>query len=264
MVAKIRAIAPQFLSTHTSRFKKLLVNGCSYTWNNSESTAVTWPYYLRDMAGFDQVYDCSQGGSGSSHIFHSTINEIETNQNISPEDTLIVINWSGLHRVDVISQKNTDIWIDATNHAYNFYLDNRYCYFDNFITLPFFRPYQKSKTLLDDLVVQFYKIVSDDGQIIASATQILALFEYLKNKKYTTVFLYFETTLKKELAMIKNDFLSNAVISKIADVKSIGEYANEKLLRIPGDGHPSPDAHLGWTKEHLIPYLESNNLIEKL
>jgi hypothetical protein len=263
MVAKVRAIAPQFLNTHSSRFKKLLTNGCSYTWNNSESVALTWPYYLKDMASFNQVYDCSQAGSGNNHIFHSTINEIETNQHISPTDTLVIINWSGLERVDVISQKDTDALINKTRSAYNFYLKNRYCYFDDFISLPFFRPYGKAETLLDELVLQYYKVVGTDGQVICSITHILALSEYLKNKGYTAIFLYYETTLKKELSLM-NTSLSNALISKIVDIKSLGKYADEKLMRIPNDGHPTPDAHLGWTREYLMPYLESMEYIYKL
>jgi hypothetical protein len=263
MIAKVRHIAPQLLNTHNSEFKKLLVNGCSYTWNNSESTAVTWPYYLKDMASFDLVYDCSQAGSGNTHIFCSTINEIETNQNISPSDTLIIINWSGLERIDAISQKNVDAFMNKKNVAYDFYLKNRYCYFDDFITLSFYRPFHRPETLFDELVSQYYKLVGTDGQVIASITQILALSEYLKNKGYTAIFLYYETSLKKQLALI-NTALSNAVISKIVDIESIGKYANDKSLRIPGDGHPTPDAHLNWTREHLIPYLESQEYIYKL
>ena len=239
------------------------MNGCSYTWNHSEFTAVTWPYYLQDMANFDQVYDCSQAGSGNTHIFCSTINEIETNQNISPANTLVIINWSGLERIDVISQKNVDAVTNKTNSAYNFYLKNRYCYFDDFITLPFYRPFESPKTLLDELVLQYYKVVGTNGQVITSITQILALWEYLKNKGYTVIFLYYETSLKKQLTLM-NTALSNAVISKIANIESLGAYANRKSLRIPGDGHPTPDAHLNWTREHLMPYLESLEHIYKL
>jgi hypothetical protein len=106
MTAKTRKLAKQFTTTYSTEFKNLLVSGCSYTFNNSENHICSWPYYLRDLAGFNEVYDCSQSGAGSNHIFNSIINEIETNININIQDTLVIIMWSGLTRTDVIAEQD--------------------------------------------------------------------------------------------------------------------------------------------------------------
>jgi hypothetical protein len=211
---------------------------------------VTWPYYLRDLSNQDQIYDWSQGASGSNHIFTSTINEIENNTNINKDNTLVIIMWSGLSRVDVVAK--------TTYKGYN--------YFDDFVSLPLLRydAHDKIASSFDQLCVNYHRFIDVDAQIIVSATKILALYDYLKNKGFNFLFLTWEkTTMEFELSKIPNSF-ADAVWNKFNNIKTLGEYATDHNLRIPNDGHPSPDAHLMWTREHLIPHLESLNYIQKL
>ena len=85
MTATLRQLPRVFDPVYTSQWQNLLVSGCSYTWNNSMTDICTWPYYLRDLGNFQQVWDCSQGGSGPAHCFNSIINELTINPELTPK-----------------------------------------------------------------------------------------------------------------------------------------------------------------------------------
>ena len=256
MTARYTSVPRQFIPTHKSKFKTLIVNGCSYSSNNSLTAPVSWPYYLRDLCNFQQVFDYSQGASGSNHIFTSTIYELETNKTIDYNDTLVIIMWSGLSRVDLVAKKNIDSFVDAQDKSLDFWMRNRYYYFDDLISLPLVRPRVYNGTLFNRLQESYHKLIDIDAQIFSSATKILALSDYLKNKKIPFMFLTWEkTSFDLEICKLPME-LDQSVREKIHDIKSLGQHADEMHMRIPNDGHPSPNAHLTWTKEHLIPGLE--------
>jgi hypothetical protein len=246
MTAKIRKLDKQFATTHTTQFKNLLVSGCSFTYNNSDKHICSWPYYLRDLAGFDEVYDCSQSGAGSNHIFNSVINEIETNANINTQDTLVIVMWSGLTRTDVIAEKDiTKSW----HHMSNYHFDNQYA------TLSIFNHVSKS-TPLDQLCQQYKKLISVDAQIYESVIKIIALKSYLDQKGFQSIITSWkDPQLELEHTTIAPNMVDSA-LATLNNIKYLDSYAvNLKET----DGHPTPDAYLGWTREHLLPYLESIN-----
>jgi hypothetical protein len=242
MIAKIRNLPLQFAQTHQTKYKNILVSGCSFTWNNSDSHICSWPYYLRDLAGFDQVYDCSQSGGGTNHIFNSIVNEIETNSAVDPESTLIIVMWSGLTRTDVVAHKD----IVIKNHTMETY------HFDkNFATLSLFN---KSKGVdpIDKMFLEYKRFVNPDAQIYESLIKIIALKSYLQNKKFNFLFTsWMNPTV--ELDRI-NSPLAQSVMDSISHVPYLYEYAI-KNKQIEPNGHPTPDAYLGWTRECLLPCL---------
>ena len=244
-----RQLPKQFTSTHTSEFKNLLVSGCSYTYNNSTKHICTWPYYLRDIGGFNEVYDCGQSGAGSNHIFNSIINEVETNSNINVNDTLVIIMWSGLMRTDVIAETYiTKPWHHMGPYEFN----------DEFSTLSIYDQVD-GNTLLDNLCRDYKKAVSSDAQILESAFKIIALQSYLEKHGFKYIMLnWMDPT--PELKTLNNT-IKQRLLSFFDPVTTLDEYAEITHQRIPNDGHPTPDAHLSWTREYLIPYLESKKLI---
>jgi len=247
-MAYSRQLSKQFTSTHTTKFKNLLVSGCSYTYNNSDTHLVTWPFYLRDIAGFKEVHDASQSGAGSNHIFNSVINEIETNSNINATDTLVIIMWSGLPRTDVIAET----YITKTHHTMSNYEFN-----DKFSTLSI--SVDDSNTLITKLGQQYKKIVSSDAQILESSFKIIALQAYLEKYGFKYVMLNWMDQAP-ELNTL-NISIKERVLSIFDPVKTLDEYAQDTQQRIPNDGHPTPTAHLSWVREYLIPYLESKTLV---
>jgi hypothetical protein len=277
-VAYNRQLPKQFTSTHTTEFDNLLVSGCSFTYNNSTEHLCTWPYYLRDICGFNEVYDSSQAGAGSNHIFNSIINEVETNSNINAKNTLVIIMWSGLTRTDLIAE---------THITKSYYNMNHYNFDDKFSTLSlnsvFIQaPRSDSNPLVAKLHQLYKKIIPGDAQILESAFKIIALQSYLEKQGFKYIMLnWMGPTLNSvfiqaprsdsnplvaklhqlpELNTL-NNAIKESVLSIFDPVKTLGEYATNTRQTIPNDGHPTPDAHLSWTREYLIPYLESKKLI---
>ena len=82
-------------------YKNLLVSGCSFTkdWGNG------WPTALKDILGIPNLYDCSIPGGGNTHIHHSIISKLEMYRDITPNDTLVGVMWTGANRIDTLVSK---------------------------------------------------------------------------------------------------------------------------------------------------------------
>ena len=251
MIAKVRNLHPAFEQKYIASKLNLMVSGCSFTYNNSESHVCTWPYYLRDICGFHEVYDCSQSGAGTNHIFNSLINEIETNDDISPDNTLVIVMWSGLSRTDVIAgQDITERW----HHMSNYHFDRR------FATLSLFNQVG-GDDLIDNLCKDYKTLVDLDAQIYESALKILGLDAYLRHKDFEFIFTsWINPSLDLETL---SKPMQKKILGLMDTVQYLGSYAqsNQKL---ESDGHPSPDGHLGWTKDELIPCLQRKNIIHEI
>ena len=242
---------PQFTPTKFSKFPNLLVSGCSYSYNTSESEIITWPYYLKFLLDFEEVYDCSQSGAGNNHIFNSIINEVETNNNINQSNTLIIIVWSGMSRSDTIADTTiSNPWHPMSNYNFN----------SNFSTLSLFKQLKSNKTELEKLCRQYELLISPYAQAYESCLKIIALHYYLTAKSYNFIFLPWEKFTYELLDF--NDIIPNITQSLMEQSLSVGEFAELHNMRIPGDGHPTTEAHLQWANKHLVPLLESKNLIK--
>jgi hypothetical protein len=236
--AKIRHLKKTFATTHQTKFKKILVSGCSFTYNNSETDICTWPYYLKDLTGIETVFDASQSGAGSNHIFNSIVYECETNSLINADDTLIIVMWSGLSRTDVVAKRLvTDHWHSMSN----------YCFDEQFATLSIFNSVE-GNTYIDDLCKKYKKIISPDAQIIESLIKIQALKQYLISKKFNHVFLSWMDPA------IELKHINTTMTMPLDQVPYLYEFAEQKQM-LETDSHPSPDGHLQWVKECLLPYL---------
>ena len=179
MTAKTRNIKPLFSPITETQYPYLLVSGGSNTWNNSDTNLCTWPYYLRDLCQFKEVYDCSQSGSGCNHIFNSIVNEIETNPVLDPKNTIIICLWPDMSRTDVINFTDTV----KDTHVMSLYNFN-----DRFSTHTLF-PDSPHGGILSDMGKLFKKVVDMDAQVYESAIKIIALDSYLEHRGYKKIFL---------------------------------------------------------------------------
>jgi hypothetical protein len=238
----IRNIAKPFDATYRTTFSNLLVSGCSFTFNNSNQHACSWPYYLRDLCGFREVYDCSQSGAGSNHIFNSIVNEIESNASINNQNTIVIIAWSGLTRTDVIASHDiTKSWHFMSNYRFD----------ENYSTLSIFNSVD-GNSQLEKLCKLYKTIVDADAQILESAIKIIALKNYLQNKKFNHVFVQYQD-LKAELDCL-NLQVKPKTIDCFDNITPIGNHATE----LEPCGHPTPNSYLNWTRECLLPHLVNN------
>ena len=239
---------------HDLCFKNILVNGCSFTFNNSDTDCCTWPYYLAETVGldFEQVYDCSQSGAGSSHVLYSTVNEIETNNNLSPESTLVIVMWSGLARVDVIGKQNiTKEWHHMSNYQFN----------NELATLSLFRNIDTEKSNIEKLCKFYSATVGLTEQIYQSCLNIIALKNYLENKKFKFVFTSWKNS-DLELSTVDNQLADQVKLIFNEDLTYLGDWAKERNMLIPNDGHPDTEAHIQWTRQQLIPCLLRQKFID--
>ncbi len=242
MTAKIRSLDKAFPAEFNTQFKNLLVSGCSFTFNNSEKHVCAWPYTLCNLANFENVYDCSQSGAGTNHIFNSIVNEVETST-LDLADTLIIVMWSGLTRTDVIATSDiTRKWHDMSNYDFD----------KGFSTLSLFNE-SHGDTVVDDLCKIYKRVVSVDAQVYESALKILALDSYLSQKGANFIFLT-GWDLSDDLQYINSELVSK-VKGTFTPLHILFDYAREtKQIEY---GHPNPEAHLGWTKKFLLPYVKS-------
>jgi len=245
MVAKIRNLNRSFPQRYKSNFKNLLVSGGSVVYNNSEDHLCSWPYYLRDIGGFAEVYDCAQAGSGITHLFNSIINEIEINKNFNARDTLVILMLNDFAITDTIATQDiTRPWHKQSNYDFN----------DKFSSLTLFKgPFkEKSSSSLEKLCLEYAKHVDMDAQIYENLIKMRALRAYLNEKKFTYVLLSWQKSYLPEV----NDYL--------VQIEELDTWTERHQMRIPNDGHPTPDAHLRWTNEILIPWLDEKKIIETL
>jgi hypothetical protein len=159
---KIRNTPRVFDIINDLGYKNLLVGGCSFTFNISDTDSSSWPYYIRDKCGFDQVYDCSVQGASNYQILTSITYSIETTL-LDPKDTLVIVMWSGYTRDSEIVGKNIT---DHKDYVYDYTK-----------TVKCVNTSNKNKTL--------------DSYSLENYVYIILLWEYLNSKGYNTVFLNF-------------------------------------------------------------------------
>ena len=233
----------------TTEFKNILVSGCSFVYNNSKKHVCTWPYYLRDITNLDEVIDVSHSGAGNSHVFNSIVNEVEFNDKVNPVDTLVIIMFSGLSRIDLIATPEiTSEWHHMSNYHFN----------ENLSTLSLFHV---DKTMprgpAYDVSDVYVRNVPVKATIFQNCLYMITLSEYLKSKNFKSV-ITFGWNMCNEYALLSNDKMYNRIKSFESTLQYLGQYA-DMINQLEPDGHPNTEAHLLWTKEHLLPYMESVN-----
>jgi hypothetical protein len=251
---KTRQIPKQFETDTNLGYKNLLVSGCSFTYNNSENSAVTWPYYLKDLAGIDQVYDCSLPGAGNYHICHSTIWALETN-NFDPKDTLVIIMWSSHNRDDAIISANS-----LNTFPMKFSYNNSVVSGISGGNHPEGKGNAQNQSIKD-----IDQIKTIESRTVENYLYVSMLYHYLSQRQYKFLFLdYLDRSIPNRGYDFEiRNYLDDSLKSKYHDMV---EYSVENLYRFAikndlldaDDFHPSPKGHLLWTKKYLLPFLKSN------
>lgn len=253
MIFKTRPnIKKQVDTVHNLGFKNLIVSGCSFTYNNHDEYSITWPYYLRDLGGFDQVLDSSLPGAGNYHIANSLQWALEIDQP-EPASSLVIVMWSGCDRDDYIcpeSNANKQYpWSFKYNNSIITGISGGMSAQANGNTITGLKDLAKTKTL--------------ESRAIENYLCINGLWHYLKNSGYKFVFLNFldgnlpsrtrHFDITKYLpTTIKNQYRS--MLTKITDPYT---WALKNDLLSDDDFHPSPDGHLDWTQKILLPKLQT-------
>lgn len=247
---KIRHIEKQFNTVASLGFKNLMVSGCSFTYNNSDNCAVTWPYYLRDLGGFDEVFDCSMVGGGNQHIVNSLIYSIETSS-VNPEDTLIIVQWAGHDRDDYIVAKE-----NLNDYPFEYqYQDDAFVGVTGGQAIANFNDVNSIKN------VQAMK--NRTCRSIENFVRVKSLQTYLKQKGFTFVFFeYRDYSLPgRDNNFDPKPWLHEQAASEYQSMmtefdQNFYKFCLKNNLMEDDDFHPSPDGHLAYTKTVLLPNLK--------
>ena len=106
--------------------------------------------------------------------------------------------------------------------------------------------------MLSKFAQSYQKLFLGGARITESLIHITALANYLDNRGFRYIFLNYEPLKGLELA---DSALVDRVVPLLANVETLGSYADRTNQRIPVDNHPTIDAHLSWTRQVLTPYI---------
>lgn len=248
----------QFPAEKDFGIKNLVVSGCSFTYNNSTEHLCAWPFYLRDLGSFESVFDTSLPGAGNSHISKSLRWDLMSSL-LSADDTLIIVMWSGNDRDDFV----------CDNLCLNSY-PVRYTYIEGVSSAISGGSATKSQGNVDFDWQLLQTKKSKQSRAIENYLEICSLRDFLDLQKYRYVFLNYLDTKLPSLTRDFNiiDYLPEAARqdyhNMFLDIETIYQWALKRDLLMNDDFHPTPDAHLGWTKQILIPALCKLNINESL
>jgi len=225
-------------------YKNLLVSGCSFT-HSLDGT--TWPYHLQQLGSFQNLIECGCFGAGNLHIHHSVIWAIENNPTIIPEDTLVIVMWSGYDRDDIIVDPAS---IDKTHTCQYRYTDQAW------LAITGGEGGKENTVVPLDTIKKVKNLTS---RSIDNYILISSLYHYLTAKKFKFVFTdfytpshvrdsNFEPTLY--LGSLSESF--NKMTRQVSP--NLGDYAD--ILSLPSR-HPTGAQQLQWCLDVLIPHLKS-------
>jgi hypothetical protein len=246
MTFKQRTLNKQFDFLIDFKIKNLVVSGCSFTFNNSEHDLCSWPYYLRDLGNFKQVYDCSLPGAGNYHISQSLQWSLEL-EKLNPADTLVVIMWSGNDRDDFIFSKS------AIKSSYPFsvtYTEKVQAGLSG---------HNEGGNIDIELARKIRNSKDKNSRSVENFLYVNSTWHYLKSNGYQFCFLNYANR-----SDINNDFEINNSIplhlrteySKMfLNVETLYNWSVKHDLISEDHFHPCIDGHLKWTQQVLIPGL---------
>ena len=244
-------IQKQFETVFDFSIKNLIVSGCSFTHNNSMSASVAWPYYLRDLGGFENVFDTSLPAAGNYHISNSLIWALES-ESIHPEQSLVIVMWSGNDRDD---------WITPGSNINHYPFEFKYS--DNVMSAITGGALAESQGNTKIQHKDFFAIQDKESRAIKNYLFITNTWHYLQNKGFRFVFLNF---LNPELSSRTGHFDIKKYLPKkqcknldhmMENIIDPYTWALKHHFLWTDDFHPSPDGHLNWTKYVLLPHLQS-------
>ena len=249
--------------------KNLLVNGCSFTAQvrspGAKDSIVPWADHV---AHHFHVPECdymnwAQGGAGNFYIANSTIDRIES-AGLKPNDTLILVMWSGLSRKDIrISQEYFEILQDY--NCKNSIDGNYYLCSGGAVNSWWHHPAVKP------CFFNVYRASNWQSLVRDSISYIMHLQNYLESKQFRYKFLSFINYWQADRILpvdqeyvIERVFCQQELQTKIDFSKWIfvnqdkdGLYEYALLLGdVQDDGfHPAARAHESFAKNIVIPKL---------
>jgi len=257
--------------------KNLVVNGCSFSELPKSPNTVTWSQVVADRLGVDYYNNIAMGGAGNRYIAYSTVDLLE-HANLNPDDTLVLIMWSGPSRKDL--RISEEWWNHIQNNGYPFgaqfilgdYPDEEYTYWAFSGGIGSSWNYNSTAS---ELFKQQYKISNETIMCRESLEYFNLLAEYLEKHGYRYQFMSFINYWNAESELMQggeyglNHFCNNMPMYKNFDFSkwlfidenknSLGEYARS-TNQYDITNHPTDSAHREYAEKFVIPKLKKEYL----
>ena len=260
--------------------RNFLVNGCSFTEyvehpENPDGIHKTWATFLAEQLAVENHINLASSGAGNDYICQSTVNYLE-NADLVPEETLVIVMWSGVYRTDFPIHKDWYQHFKSGEHPV--------CKTDgisHWISSGGFDGGWRHKPSIKPIFNEFYKITEPVDHCMKSLRHFILLESYLKSRGYKFLFTSYINYWQGNLPyyLIRNNTPGNHQVTAdpligyhckdytifkqfdfsnwffINDQKdTICEFAH---LRYPrGDWHPSYDAHREFAEEIVLPRVQ--------
>jgi len=238
-----------------SKYKTLLVSGCSFTHNNSEAH-FAWANDLAVWTGMN-IVNLAVPGAGNTHIANSIMLYIEQHK-LDPAETLVIAMWTGTARIDWITDQSLSKFKDMYPFTYNYDQHNE-------LVLGGSWWHTKRRSHVEDTLVEYSKYQSAHSFALHSWLAMNNLSNYLKSHGfeyyYTSIA---DTANNEELWIDYEQELTelNLTLDKANWVTPcIGRYCQERNLLQEDNFHPSMQGHEAWTRTVLMPYLNERDVL---
>ena len=246
--------------TVDSGFKNLVTAGCSFsTVAHNPEYSLSWPEYLRDRMGIDNLYSLAQSGAGNRQIAASTMWFLENHQ-LDPADTLIVVMFSGNDRDDEIA----DICnLQQPSYQYSATVAGA-------ITGGQHAASQSNVKRDIDFKATVTKLKSPSSRAVENYLYVIGLHSYLQHNSYATIFTRFLDTgyPSRSLDFDIRPYLPDALADRLDSIVDTGlgniyAWCLQQDLLGADDFHPSAAGHLSWVDHVLVPYLVTQLNLKK-
>jgi hypothetical protein len=216
--------------------KQLLVTGCSFSAGSTNTQEAlnapsTWGHFLLKSLGLPVFVNLSISGGGNYAAGKNLIYWIENDQHITPENTLIVFNLTGLDRIDTMcppDHPNANKFF-SWSHVFKF----------GWITQGSFLSTQEPfKGLLQ-------KNMGYNQVQISSSLAIIDTITYIESKNLDYRFMVMDQQILDESPVWLTKFISDRSTKwiKFDGCQTMHEYCKKNNMLAHDQFHPSLDGH---------------------
>jgi hypothetical protein len=240
-----------------SKYKTLLVSGCSFTHNNCEDH-FAWGNDLAVWTGMN-IINLAIPGAGNTHISNSIMLYIEQHD-LDPAETLVMAMWSGVARIDWIADKS----LSKFRQDYPFGYD--YDQHSELVLGGTWWNRLNGKTHIKRTLIEYSKYQTEHTLSLSSWLAMNNLSNYLKLRGfehyYTSIldhgfneeelWVDYEQELKElNLSLDKSNWV----------YPCIGNYCQDLNMIQDDKFHPTMQGQESWTRTVLMPFLAERAIL---
>lgn len=247
-----------------ARYKNLVVSGCSFTYNQKVGGPFAWPNILASWYDLT-LHNLSVPGAGNTHISNSVQFYLEQHQELTTDNTLVLVMWSGPGRIDWMTDKTLSRFSDIYPATHEYVPGCELVCGGHWWNIT--KPDHLRGTL-----IEYSKYQSECSLAAHTWMAMNSLSNYLTVKNFEYYYTSFldlskpvmhdmqKSDLFTELAQLKLNFDFSRWISNERD-EYLGDFVRKRKLLDDDKFHPSMLGNEAWLTEVLIPKLQNKQLL---